>query len=288
MSWSQPIEVFSDSGPWSQLDAGRAFGPCVLQDGAPALRMWYSGHDGSTCRILSAVQEPGENWVRRGVAIDVATNGDSDAYGVESPCVVTTSDGYLMCYAGSDGATTRLHMASSRDGGSWEGLGTILPRGEPDAVGATHPCMVTSAQRTLLYYAGYDGGDNGRRAAILGAAARSHRTWDRVGPLLEPEPGETAVVEPWVLISQRRYLMFYVSDDGNRSTIDLASSDDGMTWRRRGVTLTSSDADLSRVRSPCAVKLRAGILRLWYAEPDPADTERAERLWMTDLIGGSL
>jgi hypothetical protein len=52
--------------------------------------------------------------VRLGVAIDAGFAGDTDDYGVESPCVVKTPGGYLMAYAGFDGDVTRLHMACRR------------------------------------------------------------------------------------------------------------------------------------------------------------------------------
>ena len=91
--------------------------------------MWYSGHDGTTGRILAAVQPPGGPWERLGVAIDAGFAGDSDEYGVESPCVVPTPGGYLMTYAGFDGEVTRLHMATSEEGRSWTAQGTIMQRG---------------------------------------------------------------------------------------------------------------------------------------------------------------
>ncbi len=65
--------------------------------------MWYLGDDGSTSRILGAIQKVGEPWERLGVVIDAGFSGETDSYGVESPCVVETPVGYLMAYGGFDG-----------------------------------------------------------------------------------------------------------------------------------------------------------------------------------------
>src|SRR5713226_6482341 len=71
----------------------------------------------------------GEPWERLGVVIDAGFSGETDSYGVESPCVVDTPGGYLMAYGGFDGEVTRLHMASSPDGRRWIPQGTIIQRG---------------------------------------------------------------------------------------------------------------------------------------------------------------
>lgn len=130
--------------------------PWLLEEGG-AWRMWYPGHDGTTGRILAAIQRPGGSWERQGVAIDAGSAGDSDLYGVESPSVVHPAGGYLMAYAGFDGEATRLHMATSEDGRTWTPQGTIMQRGPQDALGASHPCLVRGAAGWWLFFSGYDG-----------------------------------------------------------------------------------------------------------------------------------
>ncbi|MGH9290038.1 MAG: hypothetical protein ACRD0V_17380, partial [Acidimicrobiales bacterium] len=90
MSWTRHREVLTDSGPLADLDRLRSFRPSVLETDNGTLRMWYSGHDGSTGRILEAVQQPGQPWERLGISIDAGSSGESDAYGVEAPSVVRT------------------------------------------------------------------------------------------------------------------------------------------------------------------------------------------------------
>jgi predicted GH43/DUF377 family glycosyl hydrolase len=278
--------VFSAPRSSSALDGLRAFGPSVLQERDQRLRMWYAGHDGTTCRILEAEQRPGLDWQQVGLSIDVGMWGDTDAYGVESPSVVLTPGGYLMAYAGSDGADTRLHMAASRDGHTWEALGPFIQRGEEDAVGASHPCLVVTSNRWWLFYAGYDGSHDGRRAAILAAVSQSGASWDRIGPILEPAEGEVSVTEPWVVVAQRRLFMFYVSDDDANLRINIATSDDAIDWRRQGIALGPGPGPGNEmaVRSPCVLRLLEGTLRLWYAARDLTDTEGSYRLWTSAYI----
>jgi predicted GH43/DUF377 family glycosyl hydrolase len=171
-------------------------------------------------------------------------------------------------------------MATSSDGRLWEPLGTFMQREEADAVGATHPCLVVTSERWWLFYSGYDGSENGRRASILAAVSDSGASWDRLGPVLEPDRDEIAVLEPWVVMSKRRFSLFYVSDDGRRTSIQMATSADGLSWDRRGTTLPGSgdDVDTLEERSPCVLRLRDGTLRLWFTSRPSGDASAAYNL----------
>jgi predicted GH43/DUF377 family glycosyl hydrolase len=287
MGWNVGGDVFPPSTDADvSLEAGRAVGPSVLETDDGTLRMWYAGHDGSTSRILHAVQRPGRPWQRLGIAVDPGLTGPSDSYGVESPSVVATGDGYLMAYAGSDGVDTRLHLASSTDGAVWKPLGPFLPPEPDDAATATDPCLLTTASEWWLFYSGYDGSRPGR-ASILAAVSGSATSWDRVGVVLEPDDGERAVSEPSVVTSRRRFLMFFVSDDDRPSTIQMATSHDGVTWNRRGIVLPGSGEEVDTLceRSPCAVRLHDHTLRLWFAGRPISDREAGYRIWSAAFTG---
>src|SRR5918998_3937287 len=102
MEWQREGEVFPPPSA-GDPDSDRSLRPWVIEDAVGVLRMWYSGHDGSTWRILEATKRGKLPWERLGVAIDAGFSGETDDYGVESPCVVSTPGGYLMAYGGSDG-----------------------------------------------------------------------------------------------------------------------------------------------------------------------------------------
>src|SRR6266705_1970174 len=196
VEWIREGAILPPSGS-GDPDSLRAIRPWVLEQADGTLRMWYSGHDGTTWRILEAVQREGRGWDRVGLAIDAGFAGDSDGYGVQSPCAVRTPGGYLMCYAGFDGEVTRLHMATSPDGRDWVPQGTFMQRGSEDGLGATHPCLVVTGERWWLFFSGYDGSRNGRRAVVLAAVSSSGASWDRIGTILEPAGGELATSHPF-------------------------------------------------------------------------------------------
>jgi predicted GH43/DUF377 family glycosyl hydrolase len=267
-------------GVSGEADSLRALRPWVLEEDDGTLRMWYSGNDGKTWRILEAIQRGGGAWERLGVAIDAGFAGDSDDYGVESPCVVKTPGGYLMVYAGFDGDVTRLHMATSLGGQQWVAQGTIMQRGREDAVGASHPCLVMNGERWWLFFSGYDGSKDNRRAAVLAAISQSGASWDRVGTVLEPAGEELAASHPCVLEISGTFRMFYASDDGQRVHIALATSADGLSWDRRGTILAPSGEgpDGLTTHSPCVVRLHDGSLRMWYSGLAVGDTDLAYRI----------
>jgi predicted GH43/DUF377 family glycosyl hydrolase len=286
VEWIREGAAFASRTP-AEPDSLRALRPWVLEEAGDTLRMWYSGHDGTTGRILAAVRRPGGAWERLGVAIDAGFAGDSDRYGVESPSVVHTLGGYLMAYAGFDGEATRLHMATSDDGQHWTTQGTIMQRGPDEAVGASHPCLLATEAGWWLFFCGYDGSQDSRHAAILAAVSPTGASWDRVGTILEPVAAELAVSHPCVIEIARTFYMFYASDDGGTSSVAMATSADGLSWNRHGTVLAASDdgAEKGGVYSPCVVRLHDGSLRMWYAALAGSDAALAYQISSASFVG---
>ena len=274
MDWAKQGDVLPPARVGAP-DHLRAWQPSVLEEDDGSLRMWYSGHDGTTGRILEAVQPPGGSWQRLGVAVDAGLAGDSDRYGVEGSCVVKFSAGYLMAYGGFDGQRRRVHLATSADGHHWTAEGSIVL-----TVTAGTPSLLIAGDQWRLFYSAAvapDPGDrpevsNGsggaRRTAIFAAVSKLGEGWDPVGPVLEPESGEVAASHPWVLEISRTLYMFYATENEQQSSVALATSVDGQKWERRGIVLTAAtddDPDTCAVTAPCVVRLRDGSLRMWYS-----------------------
>ena len=278
MDWAKQGDVLPPASA-GDPDHLRAWQPWVVQEDDGTLRMWYSGHDGTTGRILEAVQPPGGPWRRVGVAVDAGLAGDSDRYGVEGPCVVKLDEGYLMVYGGFDGRNNGLHLATSPDGHGWTAGGPIVP-GETRPLVGRAPSLLIGADQWWLFYSASIGPDrvdatevsvgNGsggpRRAAILAAVSKPGGPWDLIGSVLEPQPGE-AVSHPCVVEISRTLYMFYASENGQQSSVALATSADGVDWERRGIAVTAADDDPDTwaVTAPCVVRLRDGSLRMWYS-----------------------
>jgi predicted GH43/DUF377 family glycosyl hydrolase len=286
VEWIREGEVSFPRTP-GEPDSVRAWRPWVLEEADATLRMWYTGSDGTTSRILTAVRPPGGGWERLGVAIDAGSAGDSDSYGAESPCVVKTPGGYLMVYGGSDGEISRLHMATSEDSHRWDTQGTIMQRGPEDAGGANHPCLLMTGERWWLFYTGYPGPGGGQRSLLVAAVSQTGASWDRVGAILEPEAGEVAVSHPCALEVSRTIYTFYASDVGGPVRIALATSSEGLSWDRRGTVLepAGQGPDGSSVHTPCVVRLHDGSVGMWYAGIPIGDEELGYRICSARFSG---
>jgi hypothetical protein len=86
VEWIREGEISFPRTP-GEPDSLRAWRPWVLEEADATHRMWYTGSDGTTSRILTAKRPPGGAWERLGVAIDAGFASESDSYGAESPCV---------------------------------------------------------------------------------------------------------------------------------------------------------------------------------------------------------
>jgi len=278
VGWVRDGETFPPASP-DGPDGLREWRPWVVDESDGVRRMWDSGSDGTTSRILAAECSADGAWRRLGVAIDAAFAGDTDSYGVESPCVVTTPGGYLMVYGGSDGEISRLHMATSEDATRWDAQGTVMPRGLEDEAGATHPCLLITGEGWWLFFTGYARGA-GERSAIMAAVSQTGASWDQVGTIMEPGPGEVAVSHPCVLEISRTMYAFYASDIGAPIRTALATSSDGLTWQRRGVVLEpeGQGPDGQGVHTPCVVRLHDGSMQMWYAGLHVGDEELGYRI----------
>jgi predicted GH43/DUF377 family glycosyl hydrolase len=259
-------------------DEVRALRPAVVEEPDGTLRMWYTGSDGTTSRIVAAVRPAGGAWRPLGASVNAGASGESDSYGVESPSVATTSGGYLMAYGGFDGETSRLHLSTSEDGRRWTAQGTIMQRGEEDAFGASDPWLLARGERWWLFYTAVR--DRGGPSTIAAAVSSSGASWDRVGTVLTPEQGELAVSHPCVIEIARTFYLFYAADVGGSLRIAMATSSDGLSWNRRGTVLepTGSGPDGASVHTPCVIQKRDGEVTIWYAGLPIGDEQLGYRI----------
>ena len=92
MDWIRDGEISLPRTPGAP-DGLRALRPWVLEEADGTLRLWYTGSDGTTSRVLAAARSERGVWERLGIAVDAGFAGDTDSYGAESPCVVKTPAG---------------------------------------------------------------------------------------------------------------------------------------------------------------------------------------------------
>jgi hypothetical protein len=115
-------------------------------------------------------------------------------------------------------------------------------------------------------------------------SARASHPW-----VLQDGGGGRAVSSACVLDIARTFHMFYASQDGDRGSIALATSKDGVSWDRRGTTLAppAEEPEGHSLDTPCVVRLRDGSLHMWYAALAAGDTGLAYRIHSARFSGSS-
>jgi predicted GH43/DUF377 family glycosyl hydrolase len=244
--------------------------------------MWYGGHDGSTGRVLTAEQRRNEGWARSGVSIEAGLAGSTDRAGVGAPSVIHWPAGFVMAYAGTGSKTTQPHLATSDDGRVWKPLGPFSAPG--DRTAGSHNLIETEGQLRMFYVS--EGSDG--RPAVFEATSADGTIWQDAGPVLEPEPDEQGLSDPWVVVRETGFLMLFVGDrTDDEPSIGLATSSDGQVWARHPLPLDLGRRhhDAGVISGPSAYDLGGRHLRVWYAAGAEGTTTGECRLWSVDLAG---
>ena len=252
----------------------------VLQDAAAA------ADDGYIAPALVAVGDTLHLWVTRkqGLVHRILHSTSTDGLSFTTPEPTAGLDGqdviaypsalfdgtrFLMWYGSGS-----IDLAASSDGVSWSMVasGVLGPGGAGafDSLTVLYPSVVSRNPGYTMMYTGFDG----QRFAIGAALSQDGVLWDRpvATPLLEHgvagEFDNHAVAMPCGVSSGPRLLLWYGGYDTSQTDpgpyrVGLASSVDGVSFQRQGVTL---DLEPSGVEA--------------YSTRDPAVTRWQGRWWM--------
>ncbi len=243
-AWSR-AGVVLDLGPPGSYDSDGTRNPFVMKDGT-TYRMWYTGFDGSTNRLLYATSSDGVTWTRVGLAINVGTPPyyfDS----VVAPSVIKDGATYKMWFhggyasGGPAGLWGQIYYATSSDAATWTANAialTLGPSGTWDDSMLHFPSVVRDGTgRFWMYYTGWDGTPGGRGTRIGLATSTSGSAFTRTGTdpvlLLGPTGSweDAALTMPSVLDGAPPQ-MWYTGSDGSSYQIGLATSSDRFNWTK--------------------------------------------------------
>ncbi|MFO7618534.1 MAG: M20/M25/M40 family metallo-hydrolase, partial [Thermoplasmata archaeon] len=156
--------------------------PSVVFDGE--YKMWYSGSDGTTARIMLANSSDGINWLKNGVALDIGSTNEPDSYHSMFPSVLKTTE-YKMWYTGFDGLRHRILYANSSDGLVWtKYMGDITPEGAGIFCGdgvIWSPDVAYHNGTYHMYYTRYDGS----RFKIIHSRSDDGIHWNEFGMAID-------------------------------------------------------------------------------------------------------
>ncbi len=285
---------YNAEGKW---DALHTYGPCVIEDGSK-YKMWYSGHDGNTERILYAESKNGLKWKKPRLVLDVSTfeneNNEKlqyvgsapyhqrtqDNLHVYAPFVLKERNHYKMWYLGKFSEHIyKLFYAVSRNGLEWTKLGLSLDL-NPNAINVngydgrfdthhvSYPFVLKDEDG--LFHMWYTGKDH-KNMRVLQAYSFEGFHWFRTGLALDKDkrgPGKKDSCYPHLIFNNEsgKWEMFYTGFDGKHKRTLLAISTDRKKWSKKGVVLDVSSKGFDSIHAYTpSVIFKNGKHHLWYS-----------------------
>ena len=229
LSW-QKHGVVVPYGSLGEEDFGGACHATVVFE-VDEYKMWYSGNNGTSYRILLANSSDGLNWVKHGPALDLGSENEMDDAGLHSPTVIKDGGEYRMWYSGTHDSLNNIMYANSTDGLNWSKHGRVLGNseyGEFDDYEVSGPSIIQSADDYQMWFTGSDR-MNGR---IIYANSTDGLNWITQG--LAVDIGDFGDKDR---LSSSDCLAIY--HDGELKL--WYSGFDGVTWRILYANLTDED-----------------------------------------------
>lgn len=234
-----PSNPLLDRGMPGAWDSSHVYNPCVVMVG-DRLYMWYAGANvekgGWQVQIGVAISRDGESWVKFSANPVLSPEEIWESHSVFGPCVLKIGGKYYMWYAGGE-IPRGIGLATSGDGQTWVKYASgLVLEGVPgtwEDVGMDRPCVITDGDMYYMYYSGIQG----PYTRIGLAVSRDGRSWSKssANPVLDLGEGswdDTFAADCWVMKMDSEYYMWYRGHDGKYSHLGLATSPDGVNWRK--------------------------------------------------------
>jgi predicted GH43/DUF377 family glycosyl hydrolase len=240
----------------------------------------YSGVDGQTWHTGLAESSDGVHWTKLGKVLSPGPAAWEGDYIAANGFALLSGGEFLYWYQA--GRLPSIGLARSADGRRWtKSPKPVLepgPRGSWDDRGVADPYVIRLGGSYYMYYLGQD---RARRQRLGVARSLDGAGWEKLrwNPILElGEAGafdESGLGEPAVWAAQGRYWMLYTGRDRQESRrIGLASSPDGVRWRRLSAVFSGGAWDSKVICDP-SVLVEGGQIRVWFGGGDVASpTER--------------
>jgi predicted GH43/DUF377 family glycosyl hydrolase len=234
-----PVLTGDSLGGW---DAAVIFPSVAFEDGV--YHMWYTGaRSTDTCQIGYATSPDGINWTKdqNNPVLKIGVAGSWEDRWVISPCVRILGSKFHMWYTGAHGNPTgadyseQIGYATSNDGIIWEKYlaNPVLAKGNTgqwDARLATCPSIFYNGKIFEMWYSGQSLNTVFR---IGYATSPDGIVWQRyaANPVMSPTAWENPRVQnPYVLLIDSTYQMWYSGGDYMSWQIGYAWSQDGISW----------------------------------------------------------
>lgn len=217
-----------------------------------------------------------ENWTKRGVVVDIGAPGDPDSITLSAPTVVYADGEYKLWYQATSGPfpVCNILYANSTDGITWVKHGVVLGPGTPGQDNYPYfPFVMKQGSVYKMWYSGYSAPDLSGIYRIYYATSSDGLVWNRQGLAIDVgAPGsydDFFVYNPFVMYDGT-YRMWYDGNDHTNVRIMYATSTDGITWMKRGVSLNlGAPGSKENVHvTSAAILNESGGYHMWYRGSD--------------------
>jgi predicted GH43/DUF377 family glycosyl hydrolase len=253
-----------------------AIGPDVLELDDGTYRMYYTqlygpiySPSGSLYgNILSAASNDGLSWFKEsGVRVDF---GDAyDAFSSFTPEVIALQNGtFRMYYTGAIPGAYQILSAFSFDSFSWtKESGIRIPNDSTHVTAGFPNIVVLPSGEYRTYYHGYNIVKG--QMEILSAFSYDGLQWIKEGIRLLPGGPDDPIgvhCPEVVTLPSGSYRMFYTANDGVKTKIFSAISDDGLVWTKENKVIIDNVGpfDSHHTSSPDIVEFPNGTVRMYY------------------------
>jgi predicted GH43/DUF377 family glycosyl hydrolase len=162
---SNPVLTPTSGWESTQIDA-----MSVIYEGG-TFTMWYGARDNSTYQIGRATSPDGTHWTRDSANPVLRLGSGWESTHVSAPSVIKIGRMYYLFYAGHDGTTSRVGLATSWDGRTWTKASSNPMWGpvvETYMSASTHPgALLVDGDRLWAWFSGHDGTRHSIGAAAM-------------------------------------------------------------------------------------------------------------------------
>jgi predicted GH43/DUF377 family glycosyl hydrolase len=276
-SWQRYIgnPVLSPKAEW---EAGGNINNTVVKVGNE-YKHWFTGI-GSRFRIGMATSTDGIAWQKSNAnpVLEVGAPGEFDSEHAYNPMVVYYDGLYWMWYAGNNGTSWQIGLATSTDGLQWKKhpnnpVLKIGAAGKWDDKHLTSPFVMRDGAVFKMWYRGESAQFPGKGSTGYAESPDGVR-WERYSgnPVFTPAASgwdsRSLTIYP-IVKRNGKYEGWYGGSDGTTSQIGYATSSDGIHWQRYPnnpvLTPTRNNSwDGEQISSPF-VLFEANVYKMWYS-----------------------
>jgi len=256
-------------------DTSKAYGGCVIKESDTSYKMWYTGYDGTTWRILYCTSNDGKTWSNFQLVIDKGSEGTHDANGARYPSVVKESNTlYKMWYGGRNSSNKETVLyATSTDGTNWSNFQRVINTGSEGTYDTASIYSLSVIKESDTSYKIWYGGSDGAYIRIIYATSTNGTSWSNFQRSInigsEGTYDTQYAFKPSVIKeSSVSYKIWYTGYDGSSHRIIYATSTDGISWSNFQLVINKNSEgtyDTSRAHVPFVIKESNNLYKIWYA-----------------------